>query len=74
MGILTRKQGERFVITSDRAVNEAISHRAPKTKPADAYRVWTGAQWSEQPTEAATFGTLDGADDYVRANMSQIMK
>jgi len=74
MGILTRKQGERFVITSDRVANEAVSHRAPKTKPADAYRVWTGADWSGEPAEAATFGTLDGADEYVRANMTRIMK
>lgn len=74
MGILTRKQGERFVISSDRAADEALSNKAPKKKPSDEYRVWTGTQWSTATEEAATFSSLERADDYVRANMSRVMK
>jgi hypothetical protein len=74
MGVIARKQGERFVITSDRTADEGPKHRAPKNRPMDVYQVWTGAQWSTEPAEAATFPTLDGADEYVRAHYARVMK
>ena len=45
MGILARKQGTEYVVTSDRNVNDAPTNRAPKSL-SDSYEVWTGAKWS----------------------------
>ena len=68
MGILTRKQGEDFVITSDRGADDSSTKRAPKRARLDIYVVWTGDHWSDAMTDAKKFNTLDSADDYVRAN------
>lgn len=74
MGIMTRKVGEQFVITSDRMVNEVPSNRAPKKRISDEYQVWTGAQWSAVTTDATTFPSMDTADEYVRAHYALVMK
>jgi hypothetical protein len=72
MGILTRKQGADYVIGSDRSATEAPTSRAPKGRLTDSITVWTGESWSAVMTEAMTFGTLDDADEYVRANFSKV--
>ena len=72
MGIMTRKQGTEYVISSDRGALDAPTDRAPKGRPLESYEVWTGKNWSAVMTEAATFGTLDDADDYVRANFAKV--
>ena len=71
MGILTRRQGEAYVITSDREAHDAPSKRAPRWL-ADSYRVWTGVEWSTNRSAALNFGSLEDADEYVRANYSKV--
>jgi len=71
MGILTRQQGEVFVITTDRSSEEAPKTRAP-ARLTDIYRVWTGAKWSETKEEAMSFKSLPAADEYVRANFAKV--
>jgi hypothetical protein len=71
MGILTRSQGEQFVISSDRANPGATSKRASRHIN-ESYQVWTGSQWSSDITQAMLFATLDDADDYVRANYQKL--
>ena len=71
MGILTRRQGTKYVITSDRDSHDAPSNRPPR-RLADAYRVWTGADWSTSAASALMFDSLDEADDYVRAHYSKV--
>jgi hypothetical protein len=72
MGIMTRKLGMEYVIGSDRSVSDAPVNRAPKSRPSGSYEVWTGEIWSPVMTEAKTFGTLDDADEYVRANYKKV--
>ena len=72
MGIMTRRQGADFVISSDRSAADAPTNRAPKGQPSANYEVWTGTTWSPVMTEAKTFGTLDDADDYVRVNFAAV--
>ncbi len=68
MGILTLQQSGKYVISSDRSMTDAPVNRPPKGKPSDVYQVWTGGAWSLVKTDAMTFGTLDEADEYVKAN------
>lgn len=70
MGIMTRTQGEQFVITSDRLLEDAPS-RAPK-KASDFMLVWTGTAWSATLAEAKVFATADEADEYTRANYARL--
>jgi hypothetical protein len=72
MGILTRKQGAAFIIGSDRSMSDAPTSRPPKVRLTDSLAVWTGAAWSNITTEALMFGTLDDADEYVRANFAKV--
>ena len=72
MGILTRQQGESYVITSDRRSATAPSKRAP-ARPSDVYEVWTGASWSESRGDALSFTSLEAADEYVRANFAKVI-
>jgi hypothetical protein len=72
MGILTVQQGTRFVISSDRSMTDAPINRPPKGKPSGDYQVWTGDTWSLVKTDAMTFGTLDQADEYVKANYRRL--
>lgn len=72
MGILTRKLGTEYVIGSDRCATDAPVSRAPKSRPSGSYEVWTGDAWSAEMTAAKTFGTLDDADEYVRANFKKV--
>ena len=72
MGILTRKQGGDFVISSDRWATDAPTSRAPKMRPSNSLAVWTGESWSDVMTDAKTFETLDDADEYVKANFSNL--
>jgi uncharacterized protein (DUF736 family) len=74
MGVMARKLGEDFIITSDRVLGEVPTVRAPKKRVTEVYQVWTGNAWSATMTEAKTFMTLDVADEYVRANYMQVMK
>jgi hypothetical protein len=70
MGILTRKQAEQFVISSDHTNPRATSKRAGRM---DAnYQVWTGVAWSADNGEALLFESLDIADEYVRANYPKL--
>ena len=71
MGILTRKRGEAFIITSDRSAGEAPTSRAPK-RVTDPVRVWTGVEWSTLADDAKVFDTLDTADEYVRMNYALV--
>ena len=71
MGILTRLQGEVFVITSDRSTDAAPTARPP-ARMTDVYQVWTGACWSTSKTDAIGFVSLDEADEYVRANFAKV--
>jgi hypothetical protein len=72
MGILTLQQGEKYVISSDRCMTDAPVNRPPKGKPSADYQVWTGDGWSLVTTEAVTFGSLDEADQYVKANYGRL--
>ena len=72
MGILTLQQDEKFVISSDRSITDAPVNRPPKGTPSDDYQVWTGDSWSLEKTDATTFGTLDEADEYVKANYRRL--
>jgi hypothetical protein len=71
MGILTRKQGERYVISSDHTDEGPPAKRAPQRMSA-TYFVWNGERWSSNVDEAVTFATLDEADEYVRANYGKV--
>ena len=71
MGIMTRKRGEVFLITSDLSVGAAPSNRPPK-RSADMALVWTGTAWSAEIAEAKPFATLDAADEYTRANYNRL--
>src|ERR1700710_3009265 len=72
MGIMSRKQGVQYVISSDRSSADAPTNRAPKGRPSENYEVWTGDQWSAEMTKAKMFTTQDEADDYVRANFAKV--
>jgi hypothetical protein len=73
MGVMARKQDERFVITSDRTPDGATNKRAPRNL-SDTYLVWTGDSWSSVMSDAETFDTLEVAEDYIRANSERVMK
>ena len=60
------------MITSDRSMTDAPVKRAPKGRPSGNYQVWTGDTWSLVKTDAMTFGTLDEADEYVKANYRRL--
>ena len=61
-----------FVIGSDRNATDAPTKRPPKVRPTDSFAVWTGEAWSDVTIEALTFGSLEDADEYVRANFSKV--
>ena len=71
MGILTRKQSDRFVISSDLTDPLAKATRAPN-RHNDSYLVWTGLNWSLNINEAQFFDSMDDADEYVRANYPKL--
>jgi hypothetical protein len=71
MGIMTRRQGEGYVITSDRASHASPTKRAPR-KIAEVFQVWTGTIWSADLTAAIVFPTIDEADEYVRSHFAQV--
>ncbi len=71
MGILTRKQDERFVITSDLTDPLVKAKRAPN-RLNDSYLVWTGSNWSLNNSEAHFFDSMDDADEYVRAHYQEL--
>jgi hypothetical protein len=71
MGILTRKQGQTFVISSDHNPLDALGRR-PARRLDEPYQVWTGADWSDNNEAAMTFDSLDAADEYVRANYARV--
>jgi hypothetical protein len=72
MGILTRSNGDDFIISSDRDSAAAQSKHAPRLR-AEVEYVWTGAQWSKDVEDALRFASLDAADEYVRANMAKVL-
>jgi hypothetical protein len=71
MGIMTRKHGDLYVITSDHTAGIVQGKRAPKRMPAIGL-AWTGADWSADLADARTFATLDAAEEYTRANYAQL--
>jgi hypothetical protein len=71
MGVMTRQQGVKYVITSDRTSDEVTTKRAPRLR-ADVYQVWTGVGWSVNSADALSFDSLDDADEYVRANYVKV--
>jgi hypothetical protein len=73
MGVMTRKSGESFIITSDRIAGELPTSHAPKKRVSEAHQVWTGDAWSATMADAKTFSAIDAADEYVRANYAQVM-
>jgi hypothetical protein len=74
MGVMTRKSGENFVITSDRIAGELPTNRPPKTRVSETvFQVWTGNEWSATMTDAKTFTEIDVADEYIRANYILVM-
>ncbi|HWA99966.1 MAG TPA: hypothetical protein VG713_15815 [Pirellulales bacterium] len=73
MGVMTRKSGGNFIITSDRVAGEAPTNSAPKKRATEIYQVWTGNGWSTTVNDAEIFATLDIADDYIRAHYNQVM-
>ena len=73
MGVMPRKLGDNFIITSDRSAGELPSKQAPKRRSSDVYQVWTGHGWSATMTDAKTFTAIDVADEYIRANYVQVM-
>jgi len=70
MGVMPRKSGEIFIITSDRVAGELPSNRVPKRA---LFQVWTGHDWSATITDATTFTAVDVADEYIRANFARVM-
>ena len=73
MGILTRRQGVQYVVTSDLTGVEPSTRRAP-ARLSSVYLVWTGAGWSANLDEALNFASIDDADEYVRANYEQLSR
>ncbi len=75
MGVIARKSGDTFIITSDRSAGELPSKSAPKKRMADhVFQVWTGSGWSITHSAAVVFCELDAADDYIRANFDRVMR
>jgi hypothetical protein len=74
MGVMSRKSGESFIITSDRVVGEVAVKHAPKKSVSDVFQVWTGDSWSTSLSAATVFSTLDAADEYIRANFDRVMR
>jgi len=73
MGVMPRKSGDNFIITSDRIEGEAPSKQASRRPLSDVFQVWTGNGWSATIGAAAIFSALDAADDYIRANYDRVM-
>jgi hypothetical protein len=71
MGILTRQQGVKYVISSDQVSGDVVTKRAPRLR-ANIYEVWTGTAWSANLGDAMNFDTLDDADEYVRLNYARV--
>ena len=73
MGVMPRKAGEKFIITSDRVVGELPNNRIPK-QTSKLFQVWNGDGWSANLTDAKTFTESNGADEYIRENFARVMK
>ena len=73
MGVMPRKSGEKFIITSDRVAGELPSSRIPKKPLLEVFQVWTGDGWSATITDATSFTAIDVADEYIRANYARVM-
>jgi len=71
MGVMVKKLGERFVITSDRLAEELPQRAAPKRS--NLFRVWTLSGWSSVLEDATGFPTEEEADDFVRVNYARVM-
>ena len=73
MGVMPRKSGEKFIITSDRVAGELPSNRIPRKPLLEVFQVWTGHGWSATITDATFFTDIDVADEYIRANYARVM-
>lgn len=73
MGVMPRKSGDSFIITSDRIAGELPSKAVPRKQIVDVFQVWTGSGWSTSQDAAVVFSALDAADDYIRANFDRVM-
>jgi len=71
MGIMARREGDTFVITSDRTSHAETTKRAPRVSL--VCQVWTGAHWSRNTNTAMRFGSCDAADEYLRANFARVI-
>ncbi len=74
MGVMSRKSGDNFIITSDKVAGEPPTKQAPKKPMVEGFQVWTGDRWSTSIEAAAVFSELDAADDYIRANFDRVMR
>ena len=74
MGVMIRKQGELFVITSDRVTGDLPSKSAPKRNKDDTFRVWAGDKWSTNASNAQAFKTMEEADQFVKSNSARVME
>ena len=73
MGVMTRKSGEVFIITSDRAAGDLPTKHAPKARSSGVYQVWTENGWSATVADAKTFTAMGVAEEYIRANYARVM-
>jgi hypothetical protein len=74
MGVMAREQGELYVITSDRTLDDSPRKIAPKRPKDGVYRVWTGDKWSTIATDAITFEAIEDTDDYIQENFGRLME
>lgn len=74
MGVMSRKSGDNFIITSDRVAGELPIKHAPKKPHLEVFQVWTGDGWSPLIDAAAIFSTPEAADEYLRENFDRVMR
>ena len=74
MGVMSRKSGDNFIITSDRVAGELPIKHAPKKPHLEVFQVWTGDGWSPSIDAAAIFMARVEADEYIRANFDRVMR
>jgi hypothetical protein len=73
MGVMSRKSGDNFIITSDRLAGELPVKHAPKKPLNGVFQVWTGDGWSQSIDAAVSFSEIEAADDYIRENFDRVM-
>ena len=74
MGVMSRKSGDNFIVTSDRVAGELPIKHAPKKPQLQVFQVWTGDGWSPSLEAATIFPSQEAADEYIRANFDRVMR